>query len=260
MLKLIPCILLFISTHALALLQQEKKLDWSHILNSPPPGVDLVQGNQVLHFKSKNKPLNEEGLKFVKQYLSSAVVLNSDADVLRYASDHVVFKNGVYIEAGVGVGRTTNFIAALNPLKTIYGFDSLKGLPSQWDRDDLVFKKGTFGYKDNNALPQLLNNIIFYKGLFEEILPQFVDEVLRDQQIALLHIDSDIYSSARTVLFTLKNNLKPGSIIVLDECYNYPGYERNEWKALNEFLAATNLKAKFLAYNQNHEQVALELT
>lgn len=51
--------------------------------------------------------------------------MHSDADVLRYGSDQVTLL-GVYIELGIGVGRTVNFIAALNPTKKIMGLIHLK--------------------------------------------------------------------------------------------------------------------------------------
>jgi len=36
------------------------------------------------------------------------------------------------MEFGVYEGGTINFIAGLNPTKTIYGFDGFKGLPEEW--------------------------------------------------------------------------------------------------------------------------------
>jgi hypothetical protein len=36
--------------------------------------------------------------------------------------------------------------------------------------------------------------------------------------------------------------LVSGSILVFDELFNYPGYEKHEIKALFEFLAGSNLR------------------
>lgn len=37
-----------------ASIQQQEKFDWSQVLQIPP-GAHLVEGNQILHFKAKNK-------------------------------------------------------------------------------------------------------------------------------------------------------------------------------------------------------------
>jgi tRNA G46 methylase TrmB len=52
--------------------------------------------------------------------------------------------NGYFLEMGVGMGRTINFMAALNPTKTIYGFDWFEGLPEDWDKGDHIIQQGTF--------------------------------------------------------------------------------------------------------------------
>jgi len=54
--------------------------------------------------------------------------------------------------------------------------------------------------------------------------------------------DCDIYDGARDVLFLLGNRLVSGSIIVFDELFNYPGYEKHEIKALFEFLAILGIR------------------
>ncbi|HXF29087.1 MAG TPA: hypothetical protein VN457_04495 [Chlamydiales bacterium] len=55
------------------------------------------------------------------------------------------------------------------------------------------------------------------------------------------------------------DQIVPGTIIVFDEFYNYPGYERHEFKAFQEFLARKGYKADYLAFNINHEQVAVRI-
>lgn len=225
---------------------------------SSPPGTEYVEGNQILHFKSKNKDYheNEEACLFVEKYLANATPLKSDAEVLKFGSDHVTL-NGLFIELGVCTGKTINFIAALNPLKKIYGFDSFEGLPEDWIRQDTKISKGTFAFKNPNALPPVLHNVRLIKGLFQDTLPPFCET--QKEPIALLHVDCDIYSSTATALELFSNQIVPGTILVFDELYNYPGYENHEFKALQEFLKKKSLKAEYLAYNIYHEQVALRI-
>jgi len=54
--------------------------------------------------------------------------------------------------------------------------------------------------------------------------------------LSLLHIDSDLYSSAHTVLQSLGDRIRNGTIIVFDELVNFPAYREQEFRALYEFL------------------------
>jgi hypothetical protein len=231
--------------------------DWGTIL-AIPPGTGETIGNQILHFKSQNKPYweNEQAQLFVEKYLSGAEVLASDAEVLRYGSDCVKLQ-GLFIELGVCTGKTINFIAALNPHQKIHGFDSFEGLPEDWIRYDKIISAGTFGFKNPNFLPPVLHNVELIKGWFKDTLEAFIE--VREEPIAFLHIDSDIYSSASLAFEVLGARIRPGTIIVFDELYNYPGYENHEFKSFQEFLKKSGFKARYLAYNIYHEQVAIEI-
>lgn len=249
-----------LSSASAEVLKPLPQFDWSTVINVPPVPEQNV-GNQVLHFKMTNKPytLNKSAVDFVNTNLSVAKQLSSDAEVIRFGSDAVTLQDGAYIEVGTGVGRTTNFIAALNPIKTISSFDSFDGLPIDWDRPDVKISVGTFAYKDKNFFPPVLANVNIYKGLFADVLPIFQQEMLKSTPIAFLHVDSDIYESARDTFVALKNNIVPGTIIVFDEFYNYENCENHEMKALQEFLKSSGYKAEYLAYNSNHEQIAIRI-
>lgn len=228
------------------------KFDWSEVVDIPTIN-DPTMGHQVLHFYSRNKQLDEPSREFISARLSQSKQYQSDAEVLRHGSDAVTLK-GLYLEFGVCSGRTINFIAALNPLIPIYGFDSFEGLPEDWTEH---CKKGTFAFKQQDFLPPVLHNVDLIKGWFSDTLPAFLNA--RPDPIAFLHIDCDIYSSASYVLQSLADRIKAGTIIVFDELFNYPGFENHELKALDEFLAKTGYRAEYLAYNTNHESVAIKI-
>jgi hypothetical protein len=237
----------------------ESRFDWSAVL-AIPPGSDQTGGNQILHFKSLNKPCweNEEGRFFVDTYLKQATPLASDAEVLKFGSDRVTLE-GLFIELGVCTGKTINFIAALNPHKKIHGFDSFEGLPEDWVRADKVIPVGTFGFKNPTILPPVLHNVELHRGWFSDTLLTFSKECDPNQPIAFLHIDSDIYSSAVTAFEIFGDRIQVGTILVFDELYNYPGYENHEFKAFQEFLNKHAFTARYLAYNIYHEQVAIQI-
>ena len=70
------------------------------------------------------------------------------------------------------------------------------------------------------------------------------------QDIAFVHIDSDLYSSAKTVLSNLAPCIKPGTIIVFNEYFNYPNWKKHEFKAFQEFCAEYAVNYDYLCWGQ----------
>lgn len=240
--------------------KEKNKINWDKYLVTPSADDWWWEGNQVLNFYPCDKdyrdcPTAEE---FVNRHFKHAQVFNTDAALLKYCSDQVAIE-GAYLEMGVCTGRTINFIAALNPEKRIYGFDSFEGVPENWSREDIHLPKGTFAFKDCSAVPPVLHNVRLIKGNFHKTLPEFRDKILEDQPIAFLHIDCDLYSSTKEVFDVFADHVIPGTIIVFDEFYNYPGSENHEFKAFQEFLQNCGKKANYIAYNQYFEQAAVRI-
>ena len=73
--------------------------------------------------------------------------------------------------------------------------------------------------------------------------------------VSLLHVDGDLYSSAVTVLEHVGPRLVPGSVVVFDEFFNFPGWEQHEFRAWQEHLARTGARVAYEAYTSNGEQV-----
>ncbi|HSX03608.1 MAG TPA: TylF/MycF/NovP-related O-methyltransferase [Rhabdochlamydiaceae bacterium] len=237
--------------------EMTEKFNWDEVVVMPQVEPYWWAGRQVINFYPCDKYYadKEEVKKFVEMHFSAAKPIDTDAGHLRYCSDQVAI-DGAYLEMGVCTGRTINFIAALNPEKVVYGFDSFEGLPSDWIRSDASVPKKTFAFKNPQILPAVLHNVRLVKGMFEETLPKFKEQSLKSTPIAFLHIDCDIYEATKTIFDILGSNLVPGSIIVFDEYYNYPGYEQHEYKAFQEFLERTGKRAKPLAFNQYFEQAS----
>lgn len=242
--------------------EENLHFDWLKLVDLP--GADsnrsTQEGQQVLHFFTGDKDYrkSQSAKDFVAKYFRGAKALKSDAEALRYGSDHVTLE-GMYLEMGVCTGRTINFIAALNPSKIVYGFDSFKGLPEAWERDDMKIPKGSFGFKEENIIPPVLNNVRLIKGMFNETLPEFKKKILKDSPIAFLHVDCDLYSSTNQVFSILADHIIPGTIVVFDELYNYPNSENHEFRAFQEFLNKTGRTARYLAYNELSEQAVVKI-
>ena len=74
-------------------------------------------------------------------------------------------------------------------------------------------------------------------GWFNTTLPAFLRA--RPQNVSLVHIDCDLYSSTAYVLEHLEPRLSPGAVLAFDELINYPEYQDHELLALAELLVRT---------------------
>ena len=235
--------------------------DWSaHLkMTHDPKGY----GHQVMHFsanKDKDYIKDEDAKAFVETYCSQAKRFKTDADTIRFASDSISKNSeGVIVELGTGAAKTTNFLAALNPTKVLYTFDSFEGLPEDWDKGTRVIEKGTFASHNPTYQPAVLNNVQIFRGWFKDTLSEFKKLILKKQPIALLNVDSDIYSAAKDAFNILGNNVGPGTIIYFDELYNYPKFQEGEWKAFQEFIKQKEYKFKVIGFNEMHEQVVVRI-
>lgn len=157
---------------------------------------------------------------------------------------------GLALEFGVFSGKSINRIAH-GRTGQVYGFDSFEGLPEGWREG---YSKGAFA---REGLPEVAGNVELVVGWFDRTLPQFLDH--HPGPVSLLHVDCDIYSSTQTVLTQLRDRIVPGTIILFDEYFNYPGWEMHEFKAFREFVESTGLQYDYIGLNPNHQQVAVRV-
>ena len=158
---------------------------------------------------------------------------------------------GMIAEFGVATGRTINHIARLLPHRIIHGFDSFEGLPEDWT------SRMPRGFFKRDAVPPVRRNVELHVGWFDATLPEFRHG---NTPLQLLHIDSDLYSSAVTILNTLKENIVPGTVIIFDEYINYPGWELDEFRAWQEHCRAFGREYEYIARVSRHQKVAIRVT
>ncbi len=158
---------------------------------------------------------------------------------------------GLILEFGVASGRTIHKLASLTN-RPIYGFDVFSGLPETWRTG---FPAGTF---QQDALPKMPPHVVLIPGLFEDTLPAFA--AAHQEQAAFIHVDCDLYSSARTILANLGSHIAKGTIIVFDEYFNYPGWQQHEYRALKEFISASGYAYEYIGFVSSHQQVAVRIT
>lgn len=157
----------------------------------------------------------------------------------RYFENNV---GGMFMEFGVASGQSITKIANRNPDKTIYGFDSFKGLPEKWD-----FHPAELFTRDKP--PEVPKNVELTVGLFQDTLVPFLAE--HPGPISFVHIDCDLYSSTKFVLDTLKDRFILGTVIAFDEIYYLYKNLRNEARAFAEFLAETGFAYQCIGHFNN---------
>ena len=157
----------------------------------------------------------------------------------------------LYLEFGVYEGYSMRTWSGLlkNPLSSLHGFDSFEGLPEAWDARR---PRGTFDVK--GSVPKFDDTRVrLHQGWFDETLPSFT---LPERERLVLNMDADLYSSTKFVLDTLREEIKPGTIIIFDEFCD----RAHELKAFDEFLQTTGMKFRFIGATETLEHVAFERT
>ena len=104
------------------------------------------------------------------------------------------------------------------------------GLSENWSGN--YHQQGHFDQQ--GSLPEVAENVELIKGWVDDTFAPFLDK--HDGPIAYLHVDTDTYSPAKTILSQAKTRLVPGTIILFDELFGYPAWEHHEYRALNETL------------------------
>lgn len=165
---------------------------------------------------------------------------------------------GAVVEMGVFGGSSLALLAkafsfsSIGRERRLVGFDSFQGLPEAsedhavWEEGDCarihswhpLFPEGT------PVTPQLTRDLFeacglpapeIVDGLFDETLPEWVPEKI--PEVAVVHVDCDLYESTRTVLRALAPAFQEGTVLLFDDWYHYKGNpNRGEARAFHEFL------------------------
>lgn len=191
----------------------------------------------------------EESARYALEHMSTAIPVQGRKysgggrlDLLEHALSLVSIP-GFHAEFGVYKGETLTFIAQRIDC-VVYGFDSFEGLPGDWF---LGVRKGHFSL--NGEPPQLSimqNNFRLLKGWFHNSLPMFTSQI--EDRAAFIHIDCALYDSAKTVLDSLADRIVPGTVIVFDRYFNYPGWQKHGFRAFQEFAQTRGIKYRYDAF------------
>ena len=206
------------------------------LVRSAQGGLTTVQ---YVEIKSKI-----DSAEFVRRNLEGALLFSVRSSIQNYAADEASARKGIVLEMGVFDGGSINRIASkvlkANPDREIYGLDSFKGLEESWSSTDHYRSFDVGGVPPMGIDPR----VRLIHGRVEEVLVQFLEKEVPN--FALIHFDMDLYGPTKFALEKLLPFLRPGTLILFDELYGYPGWEYGEYKALNELISRD--KYRFLAF------------
>ena len=143
------------------------------------------------------------------------------------------------LEFGVYFGRTIRQLKETLPSNfSVFGFDSFKGLPEDWiSFDGTIAGDGQCikNFFTTNGVIPIIDGVKIYDGWFEDTIKEYLEIA---QPISLLHVDCDLYSSTKTILYNLNDYIKPNTIIVFDEWYynGDPSFNDHEQKCFFEWV------------------------
>jgi hypothetical protein len=144
-------------------------------------------------------------------------------------------------------GRPPEHAAAIGELwkkMRFFAFDSFEGLPRLQgvDKRTKDFESGAYActqeqFKENISKAGVpLDRVTLVPGWFEETCTEENRKKLGLQKAAMIHIDCDLYASAKTALEFVKPLLVDGTVIVFDDWYCYRGNpELGEQRAFREW-------------------------
>lgn len=148
-----------------------------------------------------------------------------------------------YLEFGVASGESFKWFMqqSKNKDSNFFGFDTFDGLPEDYG----PYKKGSFS--TGNKFPEINDSRgQFYKGLFQQTLPSFLQHFDNSKQTVLM-MDADLYSATLYVLSSMSEFLKKGDLIFFDqfavpthEFRAYLDYTQSCYKNLQLIAAANN--------------------
>lgn len=211
-----------------------------HVRADHPNVIEIIIENALV-----------DSARYADTQMKEALYFRSKEDLWNFALSKIEL-DGMLAEFGVFKGYSINhFAKKLGRNVTIYGFDSFEGLQHDWKGH--ILRTGDFSL--GGRLPKVARNVELIKGWFDQTVPDFVAE--HSKHFSFVHIDSDTYEAARSLLKVLGRKLQKGTVIVFDEYFGFRGWRLGEWKAWKEFVELAGLQYEYLGFAK--EQVAIKI-
>lgn len=214
-------------------------------------GYQLLDTGRLHPVRERAIRALKSSVDYLEEHMPDALGFDTQKELITHCLRETKIP-GHYMEFGVFTGGTMRYMAGRLPNIRFHGFDSFEGLPEAWGG----FNLGKNAFDVGGRLPKVPQNVTLYKGWFSNTLPLWCDT--HPGPVAFMHIDCDLYSSTVDILKTLSNRFQPGSVVLFDEYFNYPGWERHEFKAWQEFVREYGIAYEYIGYAR--QQVAVRIT
>lgn len=184
---------------------------------------------QILKLNSRRNSAD-----FIQSHIQRVMIFSDRPRIQDYALDKSSSVSGDILEFGILGGKSlTRFDAFIrnNKLnKDLYGFDSFLGLGESWTAINAYNEFDLDGKLPSN-LPKSAKIVV---GDVNITLPTFLKTY--NNPISLVHIDTDAYAPAKSILKNLKGRFQKGTIVLFDDYHSLTGWEFGEHLALQEEL------------------------
>ena len=211
-----------------------------HVLVEPFTGFFI----NLVYLSKQSKWINQQKDLKYNDFFSGDRSRDKRFGLYQFLLNSFIKTNAInYLEFGVANGGSFYWWMEhhTNTDSRFHGFDTFSGLPEDWGH----FKKGDMN-NGNEVLQTKDTRASFYQGLFQQTLPSFV-KTFNNQNMSVVHMDADLYSSTLFTLTTLAPYLKKGDIIFFDE-FCVPTHE---FLAVKNFTESYYINLKPIAASNN---------
>lgn len=187
--------------------------------------------------------------KTFSQQNQNVLALPNRSAFFKYVNENFIKNESIdYLEFGVYQGGSIKEWSRINLdiESKFYGFDTFTGLPENWFSQ---FPKGAFDA--GGVVPSIEDKrITFYKGLFQDTLPNFLKNFSRRSKLVVF-IDADLYSSTLYVLTNIHPLLREGDILMFDDFLDPVG----EFKAFIDYTSCHRFYPSPIATMKNKKLI-----
>ena len=197
--------------------------------------------------------------EFLTLLIGNQYVPSDETNLFVQAARHTVSLKGDFLEFGVYDGTSFSNAyfafrkAHLQAAKRwniefirprMFAFDSFAGLPEIGGMDTSgPFKTGDYAYSESGFLNNLKKNevdlsvVVTVKGFYNDTLNDATRKKYDIKKARIIHIDCDLYESAKVVLDFVTPTIQEGTIIIFDDWFQFHGNpDLGEARAFREWL------------------------
>jgi hypothetical protein len=184
---------------------------------------------------------SSSSVRWLHRHADDATLYELRTGVIDHALQNLAV-GGDILEFGVFQGAVTRYIFPRAANRQYHAFDSFRGVPKAMS---LTVARHSFSL--DGLVPDLPGGVIVHDGWFSDTLPVYRRNYMAP--VALAYIDCDLYESVETVLAKIQDRLVPGSILIFDDWYNFPNWERHSYRALKEAESRTKWQFVPMAFS-----------